>query len=118
MGIAVRGPKDGINIRILQTMISGIPRRLGLRTTIKDTYAYVVFWERDPALNTRISRFRFLRTWPGRVGEDLVTLGTLIAFYPPHGKVEIPCTWRPRVLVLYSVGVSVNQIKVPEVQWF
>ena len=39
-----RGPKDYINIRILQTMISGIPLILGLGTRMSDPYVYVVLW--------------------------------------------------------------------------
>ena len=41
---ATRGPKDHINIRILQTMISGIPLILGLGTRMSDPYVYVVLW--------------------------------------------------------------------------
>ena len=39
----VRGPKDHINIRILQTMISGIPLILSLGTRMSDRYVYVAF---------------------------------------------------------------------------
>ena len=43
-----RGPKDHMNIRILQTMIStmisGIPFIAGLGTRKQDPYVYVVFW--------------------------------------------------------------------------
>ena len=40
----IRGPKDHINIRILQTMISGIPLVLGLGTRMSDPYVYLVLW--------------------------------------------------------------------------
>ena len=39
-----RGPKDHINIRTLQTLISGIPLILGLGTRVSDPYVYVVSW--------------------------------------------------------------------------
>ena len=39
-----RAPKDQTNIRILQTVISGIPLILGLGTKMSDPYVYVVFW--------------------------------------------------------------------------
>ena len=39
-----RGPEDHINMRVLQTMISGIFFILGLRTRMSDPYVYVVFW--------------------------------------------------------------------------
>ena len=39
-----RGPKDHINIRILQSMICGFPLILGLGTRMSDPYVYVVFW--------------------------------------------------------------------------
>ena len=35
-----RGPKEHINMRILQTMISGIRRILGLGTRMSDPYVY------------------------------------------------------------------------------
>ena len=42
------GPKDHINIRIPQTMVSGIPLIMGLimglGTRMLDAYVYVVFW--------------------------------------------------------------------------
>ena len=38
-----RAPKDHINIRILQVIISGILSILGLRTRM-DPYVHVVFW--------------------------------------------------------------------------
>ena len=41
--IYARGLSDDINIRILQTMISGVPLMLGLGTRMSDPYAYVVF---------------------------------------------------------------------------
>ena len=39
-----RAPKDYINIRILRTMVSGIPLILGLGTRMSDPCVYVVFW--------------------------------------------------------------------------
>ena len=39
-----RGPKDNINIRIPQTMISGIPLIVVLGTRMSDPYVYVGFW--------------------------------------------------------------------------
>ena len=39
-----RAPKDHINIRILPTMVSGIPLVLGLGTRMSDPYVYVAFW--------------------------------------------------------------------------
>ena len=33
-----------VNIRILQSMVSGIPLILGLGTRMSDPYVYVVFW--------------------------------------------------------------------------
>ena len=38
-----RGPKDHINTRSLQTMISGIPLMLGLGTGISNPHVYAVF---------------------------------------------------------------------------
>ena len=37
-------PKVHMNIRILQTLISGIPLILGLGTRMSDPYVYVVCW--------------------------------------------------------------------------
>ena len=39
-----KAPKDHINIRILQIMISGIPLILGLGTRMSCPYVYVVLW--------------------------------------------------------------------------
>ena len=38
------GPKDHINKRILQIMVSGIPLILGLRARMEAPYVYVGFW--------------------------------------------------------------------------
>ena len=38
-----RGPKGHINVRILHTMVSGIPLVLGLKTRMKNPDVYVVF---------------------------------------------------------------------------
>ena len=38
-----RGPNHRINIKILQTMVSGIPLALGLRTRMQDPSVSVVF---------------------------------------------------------------------------
>ena len=40
----VGSPEYHINIRILQTMISGITLLLGLGTRISDPYVYEAFW--------------------------------------------------------------------------
>ena len=39
-----RAPKNHINIRILQTIVSGIPLVLGLRTRMSDPCVYVACW--------------------------------------------------------------------------
>ena len=39
-----RDPNDHINIRILQTMISGIPLILGLGSRVSDPYVYIVLY--------------------------------------------------------------------------
>ena len=39
-----RPPKDHINIRILETMIFGIPHSLGLGPRMSDPDVYVIFW--------------------------------------------------------------------------
>ena len=38
-----KGPKDPINLRILQTAVSGIPPLFDLGTRMLDPYVYVVF---------------------------------------------------------------------------
>ena len=38
-----RAQRDNLNTRILQTMVSDIPLKLGLGTRISDPYVYVVF---------------------------------------------------------------------------
>ena len=40
----IRAPKHKVNVRILQTMISGIPIILGLGTITSDPHVDVVFW--------------------------------------------------------------------------
>ena len=40
----IRAPKDHINMRITQNMISGIDPVYGLSTRISDPYVYVVLW--------------------------------------------------------------------------
>ena len=40
----VRAPKDHIHIRILPTMVSGIPLIWGLGTRMSDPSVWVVFW--------------------------------------------------------------------------
>ena len=60
--LSVRAPRDDINIKILQSMISGIPLIVGLRTRMRDSYVYAVFeipidaWEDD--LGERFSRLK------------------------------------------------------------
>ena len=46
--LVIRGPKDHINIRILQTMISGIPLMLGLGTRMSDAHVFAVCWAVGP----------------------------------------------------------------------
>ena len=40
----IRGPKDHIDLGILQTMISGLPLMLGLGTRMSDPYVHVALW--------------------------------------------------------------------------
>ena len=40
----IRAVRDHINIRILQTMVSGFPLLWGLGTRMSDPCVYVVFW--------------------------------------------------------------------------
>ena len=58
-----RAAKDHINIRILQTMIPGVPLILGLGTRMSDPYVCVVFGplvQAAPSLcDTRIGTRRF-----------------------------------------------------------
>ena len=44
IGSCSRAPKDHIEIRILQTMISGIRLGWGLGSRLSDPFVYVVFW--------------------------------------------------------------------------
>ena len=44
ISIHMRGPKGHINLRILQTMVSGIPLAWFLGTRLLDPFVYVVVW--------------------------------------------------------------------------
>ena len=53
LAISDRGPNDHINIRIVQTMISGIPFILCFRSRIQDPYVYVVCWPLSDHMSAR-----------------------------------------------------------------
>ena len=83
----VSGPKDhDIKIRILPTLVSGIPLVLGLRAGIQDPCFYLVFAVPTPAqLSTeRITSAQSLRGWEPSVSETRRRL---------LGPPELPILW-------------------------
>ena len=58
LAVLHRGPKDHINMRILQTALSGILLVFGLRARMKDPYVHVVLGALTTALQTRLPILR------------------------------------------------------------
>ena len=102
-----RAPKDHINIRILQTMISGFPLKLGLGTRMSDPCVYVVFWApKVSALQAAVfARRRMkpaLRRLQGRLQQDPALPRTWLFVQVEGPLCACPSIKSPTIWGLYS----------------
>ena len=97
-GLQIRGPRDHINRRILQTMISGILLVLGLGTRMSDPSVYIVPYHTIPEYH--IITYHIILYHIIIYHTNTIRILTFMLFFGPlEFSLEVPL-----FLVLYPKG--------------